>query len=64
MPVRANWLRTLYPSIQVVEAWDGPLEVGDTDEIRRTHEDYILNKLDVRGVTHFLLERVLRRSSF
>lgn len=53
LPVRANWLRTLYPRIQVVEAWDGPLEVGDTDEIRKTHEDYILNKLNVRGVTHF-----------
>ena len=53
LPVRANWLRTLYPSIQVVEAWDGPLEVGDTEEIRKTHEDYILNQLNVRGVTHF-----------
>jgi HTH-type transcriptional regulator, transcriptional repressor of NAD biosynthesis genes len=53
LPVRANWLRTLYPSIQVVEAWDGPLEVGDTDEIRKTHENYILNQLKIRDVTHF-----------
>jgi HTH-type transcriptional regulator, transcriptional repressor of NAD biosynthesis genes len=53
LPVRANWLRTLYPSIQVVEAWEGPLEVGDSDEIRKTHEDYILNRLKIRDVTHF-----------
>lgn len=53
LPVRAKWLRTLYPSIQIVEAWDGPLEVGDTDKIRKTHEDYILNQLKIRDVTHF-----------
>ena len=53
LSVRANWIRTLYPSVHVVEAWDGPVEVGDTDEIRKAHEDYILNKLQIRDVTHF-----------
>ncbi|MCC5600765.1 hypothetical protein [Nostoc favosum] len=28
LTVRANWLRKIYPQIQVIEAWDGPLEVG------------------------------------
>ncbi len=53
LPVRANWIRTLYPSVQVVEAWDGPVEVGDTEEICKAHEDYILNCLQLRDVTHF-----------
>ena len=53
LPVRANWIRTLYPSVHVVEAWDGPVEIGNTDEIRKAHEDYILNQLKIRGVTHF-----------
>jgi HTH-type transcriptional regulator, transcriptional repressor of NAD biosynthesis genes len=30
LPVRANWIRTLHPSVQVIEAWDGPVEVGET----------------------------------
>ena len=53
LPVRANWLRALYPQVEVVEAWDGPTVVGDTPEIRRMHEDYVLNRLGIRGVTHF-----------
>jgi NadR type nicotinamide-nucleotide adenylyltransferase len=51
--VRANWIRTLYPTVQVVEAWDGPTEVGDTPEIKRRHEDYLLNHLKLTGITHF-----------
>jgi HTH-type transcriptional repressor of NAD biosynthesis genes len=45
LSVRANWLRRLYPSIQVIEAWDGPTEVGDTDAIKQAHEAYILQRL-------------------
>jgi HTH-type transcriptional repressor of NAD biosynthesis genes len=51
--VRANWLRKLYPQVQVIEAWDGPTEVGDTPEIKKLHEDYILHTLKIRDVTHF-----------
>ena len=51
--VRADWLRDLYPTVNVVEAWDGPVEVGDTPAIRRRHESYVLNDLGLRDVTHF-----------
>lgn len=51
--VRANWLRKLYPKIKVIEAWDGPTEVGDKPEIKQLHEDYIINKLGIKGITHF-----------
>lgn len=51
--VRSNWLKKLYPQIKVVEAWDGPTEVGDTPEIKRRHEDYIIDHLKIRGITHF-----------
>lgn len=51
--VRAGWLRKLYPQVRVVEAWDGPTEVGDTPEIKLKHEDYIINKLKLRGISHF-----------
>ena len=53
LTVRANWIRDLYPAVQVVEAWDGPLEVGQTDEIKRKHEDYVINQLKLTGITHF-----------
>jgi hypothetical protein len=29
----------------VIEAWDGPLVVGNTPEIRRMHEEYLLEAL-------------------
>jgi HTH-type transcriptional regulator, transcriptional repressor of NAD biosynthesis genes len=51
--VRSNWLRSLYPQIKVIEAWDGPTEVGDTPEIKQKHEDYIIDKLKIQGITHF-----------
>lgn len=51
--IRANWLRKLYPQIKVVQAWDGPTEVGHTLRIKRIHEDYIINKLKIRDITHF-----------
>lgn len=53
LKIRANWLRKLYPSIKVIEACDGPTEVGTSCEIKQKHEDYIINKLKVRGITHF-----------
>jgi HTH-type transcriptional regulator, transcriptional repressor of NAD biosynthesis genes len=53
LPVRAQWIRDLYPTVHLIEAWDGPVEVGDTPEIKRRHEDYVLNRLKIRGITHF-----------
>ncbi|OCT11090.1 cytidyltransferase [Paenibacillus pectinilyticus] len=53
LTVRSNWIRTLYPQVQVIEAWDGPVEIGDTPEIKHVHEQYMLQKLQGREVTHF-----------
>ncbi len=53
LPVRAGWLRALYPAVTVVEAWDGPTEVGYTPELRRAHEQYLLDDLGLTGITHF-----------
>ena len=53
LPVRARWIRDLYPRAIVHEAWDGPLENGYTPEIKRAHERYVKGLLgDVRA-THF-----------
>ncbi len=53
LPVRAAWIRELYPAVKVVEAWDGPVEVGQTEEIKRRHEDYVINHLKIGEITHF-----------
>lgn len=51
--VRADWIRHLYPDVEVIECWDGPMQVGDTPEIRAMHEQYILRTLAGRPITHF-----------
>jgi HTH-type transcriptional regulator, transcriptional repressor of NAD biosynthesis genes len=53
LPIRANWLRQLYPQVRVVEAWDGPTAMGSTPEIKRQHEDYVIRDLGISGITHF-----------
>ena len=53
LPVRARWIRELYPRVRVIEAWDGPLQVGDTPEIRQMHENYVIKELGIQGITHF-----------
>jgi len=53
LPVRSRWLRELYPGLEVLECWDGPLTMGDTPQIQRLHEDYIRRRLGGRKITHF-----------
>lgn len=53
LSIRANWIRTLYPKVEVIEAWDGPSETGDTPEIKQKQETYILELLKGRAITHF-----------
>jgi HTH-type transcriptional repressor of NAD biosynthesis genes len=53
LTVRANWIHQLYPDVHVIEAWNGPTEVGDTPEIKKRHEDYILRHPQVKNITHF-----------
>lgn len=51
--VRSDWIRRLYPTVEVIEAWDGPAVVGYTPELMRAHEEYVLRVLDIGRVTHF-----------
>lgn len=53
LTIRAEWIRKIYPSIQVIEAWDGPTESGDTPEIKEKQEQYILHLLNGKKITHF-----------
>ena len=53
LTVRAGWIRALYPDVELIEAWDGPLQVGGDPELRLRHEDYILRQLGGRSVDRF-----------
>ena len=53
LQVRAGWIQNLYPTVRIIEAWDGPESYGDTAEIRREQETYILKKLEGLRITHF-----------
>ncbi len=53
LPIRANWLRHLYPQVQVIEAWGGPTNVGYSADIKKAHEDFIINTLGISGISHF-----------
>jgi NadR type nicotinamide-nucleotide adenylyltransferase len=51
--VRSGWIRALYPTVEVIEAWDGPAGVGYTPELMKLHEQYVIGRLQGRPVTHF-----------
>lgn len=53
LDVRSHWLRTLFPTVEVIELRNAPSEVGDTPEIKRRHEEHILGVLKGRKITHF-----------
>ncbi|HEY8463769.1 MAG TPA: AAA family ATPase [Bacillota bacterium] len=51
--VRAGWIRKLYPQVRVIEAWNGPTEVGASAAIKEQHERYIIDTLGITNVTAF-----------
>ncbi|GAL85725.1 cytidyltransferase [Sporocytophaga myxococcoides] len=51
--IRASWIRTLYPNVEVIEGVDGPSVTGDSSEIKKIQEDYISGLLKGRKITHF-----------
>lgn len=53
LSVRAQWIRDLYPDVEVIEAPDGPTVMGLTPEIKRIQEEYILRRLAGRKIDSF-----------
>lgn len=53
LPVRSNWISALYPEVRILEAWDAPTEVGDSADVKRMHEQYILKRLEGQRVSAF-----------
>ena len=51
--VRSSWIQKLYPQVEVIEAWNGPQEVGYTPAIMLAQEQYVIDLLGDREVSHF-----------
>lgn len=53
LQVRAGWIRRLYPTVTVIEAWDGPDGYSDERAHEIREEQYILEILGDRQITAF-----------
>jgi NadR type nicotinamide-nucleotide adenylyltransferase len=51
--IRAGWIRKLYPTVEVIEGVNAPNAMGNTPEIEKIQEDYILGLLKGKKITHF-----------
>lgn len=53
--VRANWIRQLYPQVNVIEGWDAPNEHNNSDlNVQRKQELFISKVLRGKKITHFI----------
>ena len=53
LSVRSDWIRKLYPQVEVIEAWDGPTQVSDDPQVTQMHDAYLTKLLAGRSITHF-----------
>ena len=53
LTIRAGWIRRLYPSVKVIEAWDGPAGDDHDPVYEKAEEEYIKGLLNGITVTHF-----------
>lgn len=51
--VRADWIRDIYSTVEVIEGTDAPTETGYTDHMKAIHEKYIADIVDGRNISHF-----------
>jgi len=51
--VRAGWIKSLYHPVEVIEASDGPLDVGNTKKVKLKQEKYILKILKGQKIDKF-----------
>lgn len=53
LPVRAAWIRKLYPQVELLESWDGPVEVSADPAVTAMHDAYLKQRLQHHRITHF-----------
>jgi NadR type nicotinamide-nucleotide adenylyltransferase len=51
--VRANWIKHLYPQVEVIEGWNGPNDEGYTQDVIDIQNEYVTKMTLGKGITHF-----------
>lgn len=52
LPVRAGWIKYLYPDVRVILGWNGPLETGPDPRIAKIQQNYVKSVI-TEPITHF-----------
>jgi HTH-type transcriptional repressor of NAD biosynthesis genes len=52
LDVRSNWITTICPDVRLIKARIGHVEVGYTKTVMKSHGDYFLNDLRIKGIAH------------
>lgn len=53
LSVRSRWIKALYPSVTIIEAWDGPEGYSNERSFEILQEQYIKKVLCGKKITHF-----------
>lgn len=53
LKTRAEWIKKIYPSVRVIEAYDSPKRIGHDEESIKVQVDYIMEKVRDTKITHF-----------
>ncbi len=51
--IRANWIKTLYPKVEVIIADDGPQDTGYSDDIIKIQNEYLIKLLKKSNIHSF-----------
>jgi NadR type nicotinamide-nucleotide adenylyltransferase len=52
LKIRCQWIKYLYPNVVVIEGKDSPEVCGDSDEVKKIQDAYILSVVNEK-ITHF-----------
>lgn len=53
LKTRADWIRKIYPEVEVIEGYQSPNDSGYTPEIMKIQEAYVLKMLNGQKCSHF-----------
>jgi len=53
LQVRARWIKTLYPSVNIIMGFNAPQDEGNSKEVKKIQENYVLEQLENIKISHF-----------
>jgi HTH-type transcriptional regulator, transcriptional repressor of NAD biosynthesis genes len=53
LQIRSNWIKRLYPQLEVIECWGGPQGYSSDRQFEIEQENHIIEKLNGKSISHF-----------